>query len=293
MNTFIFHVALTVLLVLPFHGFSQTDGRESHIEVAMRMIGHEVLLLSGDSNSRVLPIQEEDNQYHITFESDFSFNPDELAATIDRILLEAEIASWYIVEVKECDSAKVVYSYERRPSIDSSLVPCLGRNMPSDCYSLLITLLSPIGPIPSLANSGPTPSNPKTSFLAIALVSIPLMLIGLLALYRRRKPNPVNPANVIAIGDYQFDERNMELFYHQERMELTSKEVELLQLLYTNANSTIERTDILKQVWGDEGAYVGRTLDVYVSKLRKKLAADPKVKIVNIRGVGYKMVLNG
>ena len=69
-------------------------------------------------------------------------------------------------------------------------------------------------------------------------------------------------------------------------------ESDLLLLLYNEANQTVERDVILSKVWGDEGDYVGRTLDVFISKLRKKLEADPNVKIVNIRGIGYKLVLN-
>ena len=62
-------------------------------------------------------------------------------------------------------------------------------------------------------------------------------------------------------------------------------------MLYEKLNETVEKEVILKEVWGDEGDYVGRTLDVFISKLRKKLEADPNVKIVNIRGVGYKLVV--
>jgi DNA-binding response OmpR family regulator len=54
----------------------------------------------------------------------------------------------------------------------------------------------------------------------------------------------------------------------------------------------VERDEILNKVWGDDGDYVGRTLDVFISKLRKKLEADACVKIVNIRGVGYKLVVD-
>jgi DNA-binding response OmpR family regulator len=73
---------------------------------------------------------------------------------------------------------------------------------------------------------------------------------------------------------------------------LTSKEADLLILLHNSVNTGIEREVILNEVWGDEGDYVGRTLDVFISKLRKKLEGDSSVKIVNIRGVGYKLVLN-
>lgn len=60
----------------------------------------------------------------------------------------------------------------------------------------------------------------------------------------------------------------------------------------SSVNATVERDDILKSVWGDDGDYVGRTLDVFISKLRKKLEADSNIKIINIRGIGYKLVLN-
>lgn len=68
-------------------------------------------------------------------------------------------------------------------------------------------------------------------------------------------------------------------------------QVLMLDLLYTNINQNVTREDILQIVWGDEGDYLGRTLDVFISKLRKKLETDPNIKIVNIRGVGYRMVL--
>ena len=97
---------------------------------------------------------------------------------------------------------------------------------------------------------------------------------------------------MIALGDYRFDKRNTELLFDQERIVLTSKESDLLILLYNAVNTTIERDVILNRVWGDEGDYAGRTLDVFISKLRKKLEADPKLKIVNIRGVGYKLVMD-
>jgi DNA-binding response OmpR family regulator len=64
-------------------------------------------------------------------------------------------------------------------------------------------------------------------------------------------------------------------------------------LLHASVNITVERDVLLKNVWGDEGAYVGRTLDVFISKLRKKLEADPSIRIVNVRGIGYKLILGG
>ena len=84
----------------------------------------------------------------------------------------------------------------------------------------------------------------------------------------------------------------MALRNKDEVVALTGKESDLLLLLHTWANSTLERELIWKAVLGNEADYVGRTLDVFISKLRKKLVADPHLKIVNVRGVGYKLILN-
>jgi DNA-binding response OmpR family regulator len=105
------------------------------------------------------------------------------------------------------------------------------------------------------------------------------MLIGIWVYFRKgrfAKSSVTTGANVnlITLGEYQFDPRNMELRLKNEVVKLTSKETDLLLLLHTSANSTLERELILKTVWGNEAEYVGRTLDVFISKLRKKLDAD-------------------
>ena len=119
-----------------------------------------------------------------------------------------------------------------------------------------------------------------------------LLLVLVFYIFWKRKRNSTIDPSWIPLGEYYFDQRNMELVIEQQHIELTSKEADLLMLLYNEANTTVERDVILNMVWGDEGDYVGRTLDVFISKLRKKLEFDSKVKIVNIRGVGYKLVLD-
>ena len=102
----------------------------------------------------------------------------------------------------------------------------------------------------------------------------------------------MNNAELIRLGKYQLDQRNAVLIMEDRKTELSGKEVDLLSLLYSSANATVKRETMLHQVWGDEGSYIGRTLDVFISKLRAKLQDDPGVKIVNTRGVGYKLVIN-
>ena len=125
-------------------------------------------------------------------------------------------------------------------------------------------------------------------YIAIGILFVPIVVVFLF-LWKRRKPSTIDP-NLISLGEYHFDKRNTELLINHQRIELTNKEADLLLLLYDAVNTTVEREVILNMVWGDDGDYVGRTLDVFISKLRKKLEGDSNVKIINIRGVGYKLV---
>ena len=73
---------------------------------------------------------------------------------------------------------------------------------------------------------------------------------------------------------------------------LSKKECELLEIFVANPNQIIKRDELEKRVWEDNGVFVGRSLDTYISKLRKKLKDDDTVKLINIHGVGYKLEVN-
>ena len=265
-----------------------------HIEVALRMIGHQLLLDSKDSSTRVLPIKKEGDSYKIEFESDFQFTSGDLVATIERTMRKAKIAKSYRVQVKDCDSNLIIYSYEIGPTASSDIIPCGMRPQPKGCYSLLITLLDSYPYQEVSPSTDQTDIKKKqTDFPSNTSVIITFLLIAifLLFLFNKKRKVKLDP-NLILIGAYRFDKRNMKLTLEKIEVELSSKEADLLSLLHSSANTTLEREHILKVVWGDEGDYIGRTLDVFISKLRKKLEADPNVKIVNVRGIGYKLILN-
>lgn len=292
----LFGLALLLMSVCyPQKGIGQDENELKHSLVSMRMIGHQILLNSGDSSSRVLPIRHEEDRYLIEFENDFAFNPDVLSYTIDSLIAETRVANSYVVEVQECNEEPIVYSYEVGVLPESDVIPCGLRSFPSGCYTIAITVLESTSPITSIMNSKNEDSLEKEnlSYSTLTFIAVPLIfLIGfLLFFYKKRTPELMDP-NLISIGEYTFDRRNMKLSYENDDIELTSKESDLLFLLRNSANQTLERELILKNVWGDEGDYVGRTLDVFISKLRKKLKEDPTIKIANIRGIGYRMVLN-
>jgi len=273
---------------------AQESYADKHIQVSLRMIGHQILLSTGDSNSRVLPIVKEKDQYRIQFEAEFAFNPDELVNTVNRVMRDTEIAKGYFLEVEECETDEVVYSFEMNDLDSMHIIPCRARGVPKSCYGLLFTLIEK----KEFTTPPDVPNTKKEEQVETSNVPYPL-IIGLLTLigafffflWKRKKSTVIDP-NLIALGKYRFDQRKAELILEEQRIELTGKEADLLLLLYNAANTTVEREVILNMVWGDEGDYVGRTLDVFISKLRKKLEADSSLKIANIRGVGYKLVMD-
>jgi len=273
---------------------------EQQIQVGLRMIGHEILLSAGDKTSRVLPIEKEEGRYKILFSSDFAFDPGNLVKTVTQVVEKTNITGGYIVEVEDCESKEVVYGYKMGHTSHTDLIPCAGRIMPKACYQLFVTILdsnavetSLLNPSNTSASATPMPTENSTSSYLIALLFVtPFLLIGSILHFRKKKSSSPMDPDLITIGDYQFNKRNMTLSHQDASIELTSKEADLLFLLYNSSNKTLERENILNVVWGDDGDYTGRTLDVFISKLRKKLVADSSLKIVNIRGVGYKFVVN-
>ena len=91
------------------------------------------------------------------------------------------------------------------------------------------------------------------------------------------------------IGTFTFDHRNLMLSHPFEERKLTKKEAEVLRLLCMHQDQVLPRELVLNMVWGDDTYFLGRSLDVFISRLRKYLKADPDVRIMNVHGVGFKL----
>src|SRR5215218_9776943 len=108
-------------------------------EVLLRRIGHEILLQSGDSTSRVLPVKKiAGNEYQISFENAFTFQPESLVNTIQRLLAKEPMASDYVVNVLNCANAGVAYGYAISKNKKDDIVACKGRRQPIACYMINI-----------------------------------------------------------------------------------------------------------------------------------------------------------
>lgn len=94
----------------------------------------------------------------------------------------------------------------------------------------------------------------------------------------------------IVIGNYRFNHPKQELTYQNESIQLSHREAELLWLLYKNKNRLTDRKMALLSLWGDDSFFNTRTMDVFITRLRKHLQQDEEVQIINVRGMGYKLI---
>ena len=99
-----------------------------------------------------------------------------------------------------------------------------------------------------------------------------------------------NTASTYTIGGYNFDYRNQCLRFDDTDQHLTSREAELLKLLCEYRNEVLRREIALNHVWGDDSYFNGRSMDVYIAKLRKYLKKDPQVEIVTVHGTGFRLL---
>jgi len=124
--------------------------------------------------------------------------------------------------------------------------------------------------------------------------SLDELVVRIRALLGRPPVAPPAPATgPLAIGRYRFDHPQQRLALadgSQPAASLTHREAELLKCLLDQRNQVLTRTAVLRQLWGDDSFFNGRSLDVFITRLRRYLRHDPQVQIVNVRGVGYKLL---
>jgi DNA-binding response OmpR family regulator len=96
------------------------------------------------------------------------------------------------------------------------------------------------------------------------------------------------PISELKIGKYLFNFSDLSLNIDGQPKRLTLKEAELIKLFAENQNKVLTRSEILKQIWGSDDYFLGRSLDVFISRLRKYFTGDPNINIVNIHGIGFR-----
>ncbi|MDR6565633.1 winged helix-turn-helix transcriptional regulator [Chitinophaga ginsengisegetis] len=284
---YLFGFILLSLITVIFVAFSMSGGDDFDIarrEVLLRRIGHEVLLQSGDSTSRVLPVKKvAENEYQIRFEKDFTFRPDSLVNTTRRLLAKDPLARDYVVNVLNCSNSSVAYGYAISKNTKDDIIACRGRVQPKACYMINVKF---------------KPAGINTAKNVYLLGSLPFLAFAGFVFLRSVKPKPrralpkSQDARIFTLGSVLFDAEKQQLIINEKTIELTGTETRVLLIFAMSPNETIERSRLQKEIWEDEGVIVGRSLDMFISKLRKKLEFDPNTKIVVIRGKGYKLEIN-
>ena len=120
------------------------------------------------------------------------------------------------------------------------------------------------------------------------------LLLRIKAILRRyneaKEKTPEN--NIFEFGGYSFDYNRQILIFDGDEQKLTSKEAELLKLLCENLNNVLDRSVALNKIWYDDSYFNARSMDVYITKLRKYLKDDDTVNLINVHGVGFKLVVS-
>ncbi|GAA6766578.1 response regulator transcription factor [Flavobacterium johnsoniae] len=118
--------------------------------------------------------------------------------------------------------------------------------------------------------------------------SIEELILKIEVFLKRSQKNNKVEKSVYEIGKYQFDTKNFILFNEDEKVGLTQREAELLKLFIDNKNLVLKREQILTALWGTDDYFMGRSLDVFISRLRKILANEKGISIENLHGIGFR-----
>ena len=178
----------------------------------------------------------------------------------------------------ESDFDKAKQVLFRMSNEEKGIIPCSGRELHKDCYMVTVRFTK----APETFTN-----NTKLIFLVLIIV---LALVVFVFYKRKPKLIPTTQEDIYeTIGRYKFYPEQNKLIKEAIEISLSKKECELLSIFIAKPNQIIKRDELTKKVWEDNGVFVSRSLDTYISKLRKKLQEDPSIKLTNIHGIGYKL----
>ncbi|MDX2069305.1 MAG: winged helix-turn-helix domain-containing protein [Haliscomenobacter sp.] len=255
----------------------------TRVNLALRETGDRLLDIAGDSTSTIAPVVHKSTQkWLLQLEHRFSY--DSLPGVLRKALLRQGIRSDYYVSVLRCKDDKLMLGYMASTYELEGEAPCGGRDINTECLNIELAFLDK--EIPQ--------SNPwKARFLGLSVFLFLAAIGNVFYLRTIRKPrvedSPVEEEmKLLRFGQSSLDFVNQKLWVNGQFKDLTFREAKLLHYLIQNANQVLDRERVLEAIWQDEGMLVGRSLDVFVSRLRKLLKEDNSIKISSVHGVGYR-----
>lgn len=299
-------IALTGLLAMQAVSRHSDQAGErqfsEQVNLALRQTAHRLLSLAGDRSSTIPPVQHPDaHSWLIRLNHNFEY--DSLPPLLRKAFAQHRVEGDYNVAVLACFTEDLMLGYTATALSTDQDVPCGGREQQAGCYDLRV----------SFPDRAVAPATGKAGWMLLAFACVLLLAGSIYGLFNSRKKNrlkakaplnaderlPVggsapgagstNDAAAIRFGQSLLYTANQKLVTNGVEKDLTYRETKLLQLFCNHTNQLLERDLILKSVWEDEGVIVGRSVDVFVSRLRKLLQDDPAVRIVNVHGVGYRL----
>lgn len=252
---------------------------EDRANLALRQTGDRLLTLSGD-DLQTIPLVENDGKGGFVLRLECGLRYDTLPSLLAQALLDFQIDRDYTLVIRECGSNTnpALLGYNRQ-AYQQKEVACLERTHTVECADIYVYFLG----------LSPTPTQTSRNYWWWWLV-FPVVGLG----FWWWKVPPLAPAASSTegpqrrLGKYAYDPDNQQLSIDETRHALTFRENKLLCYLADHPNQVLKRSDILAAVWEDEGVLVGRSLDVFISRLRKQLKEDERVQIKSVHGVGYR-----
>ena len=273
-----------IILVLSFLIGCSTKDQETpteEVKVALRAVGNQLLLSQNDTTSLVVPVvKKAPNLYVIAFSESLLFDPADLNQITTSVFETANLPNDYLIEVVQCNDGEVAYSYKKTNQSEKNIIPCGGRIIPEGCYTIHVKFAS-----------SAVATNNATLFYVLVFLVLAFLGFVFYSKYHAHHSEKQTIAGT-ALGRFSFYPEQNKLVREAQEIPLTQKECELLAIFIENPNQVVKREVLTKRVWEDNGVIVGRSLDTYISKLRKKLEDDDTIKISNVHGVGYKLEID-
>lgn len=270
------------------YGQSQSTQFAQKVNLALRFTGDRLLRMAGDGSSRIPPVRQvAPNVWSLRLDQSFEY--DSLPRLLKSAFAQHGVPGDYMVSVIDCSTGAVLLGYQLSALGPHDTPPCGGRAREEGCSNIEVLF-------PGLPGE---PSPPAWYWYLSGL-----LLVGGLVWWWMRRPRqaplpPEAPA-VAATGDETaevvlklaetvFVPAHQSITVAGTHKTLTYREAKLLQLFFRHPNELLTRDRILKAVWEDEGIVVGRSVDMFVSRLRKILREDTRLQITSVHGVGYRL----
>jgi|TARA_R110000737_G_scaffold349438_2_gene385654 hypothetical protein len=256
--------------------------QSNKINLALRQTGHLLYESCGDTFSQI-PAVEQTGEAEFKLKLENGFDYDKLPEILNGSLKNFGVTNSYIVSILTCESESIVLGYNN-VSFQNEVVACRSREQDELCKIIMLNIQDPV----------PVTSEADYSMFWLLLFGV----IPFLVFYINRKKIEAPEAEpmfvkentkYLAVGSSSFDPTGLLFSHNGAEKAMTFREGKLFEYFINHKNQVLKRDDIQNHVWEDEGVIVGRSLDVFVSRLRKIIKDDDTLAIKNIHGVGYRL----